>query len=74
MDQLKQLNDRIISRVNVNLSEFYFDTEKFVTNALDHEKMLEFYTFYGITSHHPIYFHFKNSNIGFFCPKPRNFR
>ncbi|MCD4741454.1 MAG: transferase [Desulfobacteraceae bacterium] len=63
MDQLKQLNDRIISRVNVNLSEFDFDTEGFVTNALDYEKMLKFYAFYGITSHHPIYFHFKNSNV-----------
>jgi carbonic anhydrase/acetyltransferase-like protein (isoleucine patch superfamily) len=63
MDQLKQLNDRIISRVNVNLSEFDFDTEQFVTNTLDHDKMLKFYAFYGITSHHPIYFHFKKSNI-----------
>ena len=63
MDQLQQLNDRIISRVNVNLSEFDFDTESFVTNALDYEKMLKFYAFYGITSRHPIYFHFKNSNV-----------
>ena len=63
MNQLKQLNDRIISRVNCNLSEFDFDTESFVTNALDYDKMLKFYAFYGITSHHPIYFHFKNSNI-----------
>ncbi|MFU8768816.1 MAG: transferase [Desulfotignum sp.] len=63
MNQLRQLSDRIISRVNVNLGEFGFDTENFVNNALDHEKMLRFYAFYGITSHHPIYFHFKNSNI-----------
>lgn len=63
MNQLQRLADRIISRVNVNLDEFGFDTEPFVTHALDHEKMLKFYAFYGITSHHPIYFHFKNSNI-----------
>jgi len=63
MNQLKQLNDRIISRVNANLEEFEFDTESFVTNSLEHDKMLKFYAFYGITSHHPIYFHFKNSNI-----------
>ncbi len=63
MSQLKRLNDRIISRVNVNLDEFGFDTETFVKNALDHDKMLKFYAFYGITSRHPIYFHFKNSNI-----------
>lgn len=63
MDQLEQLRDRIISRVNANLSEFDFDTEKFVANTLDFEKMLKFYAFYGITSRHPIYFNFKNSNI-----------
>ena len=63
MNQLQQLNDRIISRVNVNLSEFDFDTESFVTNTLDYDKMMKFYAFYGITSHHPIYFHFKNSNV-----------
>jgi len=63
MNQLKQLNDRIISRVNVNLSEFDFDTESFVTNSLEHDKMLKFYAFYGITSRHPLYFHFRSSNI-----------
>ncbi len=63
MYQLKQLNDRIISRVNANLSEFEFNTESFVSNSLDHDKMLKFYAFYGITSRHPLYFHFKNSNI-----------
>ena len=63
MKQMKQLIDRIISRVNINLNEFEFDTESFVTNSIDFEKLLKFYAFYGITSHHPIYFHFKNSNI-----------
>ncbi|MBT3177313.1 MAG: transferase [Desulfobacula sp.] len=63
MDQLKQLNDRIIRRVNVNLEEFDFNTENFVNNSLEYDKMLDFYAFYGITSKHPIYFHFKNSNI-----------
>ncbi len=63
MNQLKLLTDRIIRRVNVNLEEFDFDTQSFVNNSLDHDKMLKFYAFYGITSQHPIYFHFKNSNI-----------
>jgi len=63
MNQLKQLNDRIISRVNANLAEFDFDTENFVANSLEHDKMLKFYAFYGITSQHPIYFHFRSSNI-----------
>ncbi|MCP4021833.1 MAG: transferase [Desulfobacteraceae bacterium] len=61
--QLTRLNDRIVSRVNVNLDEFDFDTESFVKNNLEHDKMLKFYAFYGITSQHPIYFHFRNSNI-----------
>ena len=63
MDQLTLLNDRIISRVNVNLSEFDFDTEPFVNNTLDYEKMLKFYAFYGITSQHPIFFQFRHSNL-----------
>lgn len=63
MDQLKLLNDRIIRRVNVNLDEFDFDTESFVNDSLEYDKMLKFYAFYGITSRHPIYFHFRNSNI-----------
>jgi carbonic anhydrase/acetyltransferase-like protein (isoleucine patch superfamily) len=63
MEQLKQLNERIVSRVNANLSEFEFDTEKFVSNSIDYDKMLKFYAFYGTTSHHPLYFHFRNSNI-----------
>lgn len=63
MEQLKQLNDRIISRVNANLNGFRFDTEKFVSGTMDYDKMLKFYAFYGITSHHPIYFNFQNSNI-----------
>lgn len=57
------LRDRIISRVNANLTEFDFDTECFVANSLEEEKLLKFYAFYGITSRHPLYFHFRNSNI-----------
>lgn len=63
MRQLKQLNDRIISRVNANLNGHNFDTEKFVAEALDYEKMLKFYAFYGVSHKHPIYFDFKNSNL-----------
>ncbi|MGV7224281.1 MAG: transferase [Nitrospinales bacterium] len=63
MNQLEMLTNRIISRVNANLSEFNFDTESFVANSIEHEKLLKFYAFYGITSRHPLYFHFRNSNI-----------
>ena len=63
MNELDELINRIIARVNVNLCEFNFDTGVFVQNALEPDKMLKFYANYGITSRHPIYFHFKNSNI-----------
>lgn len=63
MKELKQLTDRIISRVNINLEMFDFDSENFVVSALDTQKMLNFFAFYGITSHHPIYFSFTHSNI-----------
>ena len=63
MRQLKQLNDRIISRVNANLNGHNFDTEKFVAEAMDYEKMLKFYAFYGVTPQHPLYFNFRNSNL-----------
>ncbi|OQY00313.1 MAG: transferase [Desulfobacteraceae bacterium 4572_130] len=63
MENLKELNQRIISLVNINLEKFAFDAGTFVDNTLDYEKMLKFFAFYGITEHHPIYFSFKDSNI-----------
>ena len=63
IQQLKQLNDRIASRVNANLSEFEFDTQEFVSSALEYDKMQKFYASYGITARHPLYLHFRNSNI-----------
>ncbi|MFO7883189.1 MAG: transferase [Desulfobacteraceae bacterium] len=63
MKNLKQLNDRIISRINANLKKFNFDTGIYVENSLDYKKMMKFSAFYGITSRHPISFHFKESNI-----------
>jgi carbonic anhydrase/acetyltransferase-like protein (isoleucine patch superfamily) len=63
MKAIIQLIYRIINRVNLNLAEFDFQTDKFVYNSMEYDKMLKFYAFYGITSHHPIYFHFRRSNI-----------
>jgi len=63
MEQLKSLNDRIVNRVNISLQEFDFNADDFATKAMNHDKMLNFYAFYGITSRHPIYFNFYNSNI-----------
>jgi len=61
--EIRQLTDRIISRVNINLELFDFNSETFVMNALDSQKMLNSFAFYGITSLHPIYFSFTDSNI-----------
>lgn len=63
MNLLQQLIERIVIRVNVNLAEFGFDSENYVSNALDFGDLMKYYAFYGITSHHPIFFHFKHSNI-----------
>ncbi len=63
MQAIKQLLDRIVNRVNINLEEFDFQTDKYVANSMDYEKMMKFYAFYGITSQHPIYFHFRYSNM-----------
>jgi carbonic anhydrase/acetyltransferase-like protein (isoleucine patch superfamily) len=63
MENVKLLIERIISRVNANLSEFDFNTREFVVDTIDYEKLAKFYCFYGITSHHPTFFHFKNSSM-----------
>ena len=63
MDQIKQLNEQIISRANANLQEFSFDTGIFSSNAIEYDKLAKFYSSYGITAHHPINFHFKHSNM-----------
>lgn len=63
MEEIKLLNERIISRVNANLREFNFDTKLFVSKAIEYSKLSKFYCFYGITSHHPIHFNFKNSSM-----------
>ncbi len=63
MDRLKQINDRVVSRLNTNLNGLNFDAEPFVSKAVNYENMLKFYAFYGITSHYPIFFDFRHSNI-----------
>ena len=63
MDQIKQLNEQIISRANANLREFNFDTGIFSLNAIKYEKLAKFHSFYGITSHHPINFNFRHSSM-----------
>ncbi len=63
MQELEKLIDRIISRVNINLREFTFDVGPYVRETVPTDQLTKFYAFYGITSHHPIYFHFHHSNM-----------
>ncbi|MBU1054274.1 MAG: transferase [Proteobacteria bacterium] len=64
MKQLEKLIKRIIHRVNINLREHgSFDVEPYIREIVPINQLVKFYAFYGITSHHPLYFHFSNSNL-----------
>lgn len=63
MKKLEKLIDRIISQLNINLRRLDFDTEPYLKRRLALTQLLKFYAFYGITSQHPILFHFSNSNL-----------
>ncbi len=63
MERVEQLTDRIIRRVNINLQEFAFDTGPYLRNIVPTNQLGRFYAFYGIWPHHPLYFHFSNSNL-----------
>lgn len=63
MKQLERLFERIVSRTKINLRELDFDIDDYVEDMLPLEQLTKFYSFYGITSHHPIHFNFKKSNL-----------
>jgi carbonic anhydrase/acetyltransferase-like protein (isoleucine patch superfamily) len=63
MKKLKKLIDRIINQLNLNLRRLNFNAEPYLKQRLALTQLLKFYGFYGITSHHPILFHFSNSNV-----------
>ncbi len=64
MKQLEKLIERIIYRVNINLREHgLFDVEPYILEIVPISQLVKFYAFYGISSHHPLYFHFSNSNL-----------
>jgi carbonic anhydrase/acetyltransferase-like protein (isoleucine patch superfamily) len=66
MNQLEKLFDRIVGRVNVSLQGFDFDAPGYLQYLQDYiplRKLIKFYAFYGITSHHPFNFHFSRSNL-----------
>lgn len=63
MKQVENLLDRIITRVNINLREFNFDVTPYAKKMVPLKQMTKFNGFYGITSHHPIHFNFRHSNL-----------
>jgi carbonic anhydrase/acetyltransferase-like protein (isoleucine patch superfamily) len=63
MKELKALIEEIVRRVDTNLREFKMDSGRYTANALPLKQLLKFYAFYGITTHHPIDFHFGHSSL-----------
>jgi carbonic anhydrase/acetyltransferase-like protein (isoleucine patch superfamily) len=63
MQKIERLIERIIRRVNINLRGQDFDAGPFLEPCIPLQKLSEFYAFYGITSHHPLHFHFSRSNL-----------
>ncbi|BBD08014.1 transferase [Desulfovibrio ferrophilus] len=60
MDQLKNLIESIITRVNVNLHEFV-DVGPHLRTIVSQENLSSFYAFYGLTPTHPLHFKFSES-------------
>jgi len=63
MKALKDLLDRIVQRVNINLREFDYDVGPFINDLVPLSQMVKFHAFYGITPHHPLNFEFRHSNL-----------
>jgi carbonic anhydrase/acetyltransferase-like protein (isoleucine patch superfamily) len=63
MKQLEKLIDRIINRVNINLREPAFDVRPYIQDIIPLQQFGKFYAFYGLTSHHPLYFRFNHSSL-----------
>ena len=63
MKALKELFDRIVRCVNINLRERDYDIHPFVKDLVPFDQLVKFYGFYGITPHHPLDFQFLHSNL-----------
>ncbi len=63
MEQIRELLERIVQRVNINLREPLFDAGPYVQGLIPTEQMVKFYAFYGISPQYPLYFHFSRSNL-----------
>lgn len=63
MQKLENLLERIIRRLNINLRSFDFDAGPYLRECIPLPQLLKFYGFYAVSAHHPIHFHFSNSNL-----------
>ncbi|NDV24501.1 transferase [Desulfovibrio sp. JC022] len=64
MRRVKKLINHIISRVNVNLRPMGLDVEQALTSTIDVNKLTDDYAYYALSIDHPIYFRFRESNLG----------
>jgi carbonic anhydrase/acetyltransferase-like protein (isoleucine patch superfamily) len=63
MKQISNLLERIVQRVNINLRELRFDIAPHIEGIIPLDQFGKFYAFYGVTSHHPLSFHFGHCSL-----------
>jgi carbonic anhydrase/acetyltransferase-like protein (isoleucine patch superfamily) len=63
MEELKNLFARIIQRTNINLRELKYDVTPLIQDLVPLNQMNKFYSFYGVTPHHPLNFTFRHSSL-----------
>jgi len=63
MTKIEALLERIIARVNINLRKPEFDVGPYVRGVVPFEQYNKFYAFYGLTTTHPLLFHFSDSSL-----------
>ncbi|MGE4468592.1 MAG: transferase [Desulfovibrio sp.] len=61
--QLERLIDHIITRVNINLRNPRADVRPYVSGLVEEDKFSQYYAFYALTPHHPLYFRFRYSSL-----------
>ncbi|WP_319781211.1 transferase [Maridesulfovibrio sp.] len=64
MKKVEKLINHIISRVNINLRPMGLDIEQVLRTTLEDNEMASDYAYYALSIDHPIYFRFRESNLG----------
>lgn len=63
MKKFKEILERVIGRVNINLAEMEFDVGPYVLDMVEQEQFTKFYAFYGLSDRLPLHFHFTDSSL-----------